>query len=637
MKNTKNPKVRSIVKDLMIGMISTVVIVSTIAISFTYYSSYLNMKNRLEAKADQMAASLVQTLSVPLWNFDDDAVKNIGSSYRIYEIVSFLQIKNQQGEVLFNLKKATGNKNIERKGIITYGNNTVGNYSIGLSTKYYNAIASKFLQRTSILIILILFALLLVIKLLMFYVLQSRIDQFSIMVGQFKNKNYSLPDDYIPSHEFKPFVEVLSSMGEEIKTQFEKLNESRSDLEIRVQKRTFELAEINKELENEVIERKQSEKTIFEKEQFQKKLLNDMITHISVLEPDGRIIFTNNTPLTLCGVTLESVIGKKYFEVPWWQYSDDAKDTIKNDINRCASGEPLIHDIQFQIADGSLIWIEFSMHPILDDNGDVQYLIPEGRDITVRKQAEELRQAMEAAELANKAKSEFLANMSHELRTPMHGILSYANFGIKRIDKVPKEKLFNYFNEISESGNRLMLLLNDLLDLAKLESGKMNLSLREQDISNCITTVADEFKTIFEEKSIHFEISSSHDSNILLYDSNQLSQVVRNLLSNAIKFTDQGKEIKVIISKETDKQSQPTVLVSVIDQGIGIPENELNIVFDKFIQSSKTNTGAGGTGLGLAISKEIIKAHKGTIWVENNPQGGSIFYFSLPVRQDNRA
>ncbi|MCK5071562.1 MAG: HAMP domain-containing histidine kinase, partial [Desulfocapsa sp.] len=263
-------------------------------------------------------------------------------------------------------------------------------------------------------------------------------------------------------------------------------------------------------------------------------------------------------------------------------------------------------------------------------------IIPEGRDITVRKQAEDLRQAMEAAELANKSKSEFLANMSHELRTPMHGILSYSNFGIKRIDKVPKEKLLEYFNEISDSGNRLMLLLNDLLDLAKLEAGKMVLSMKKQDILPCFQPVLLEFKTILEEKQITLETDIPKDPLILTCDSNRMGQVIRNLLSNAIKFTEAGKKITLSVSQDmikTGDDSEPVVMVSVIDQGIGIPEDELDLVFDKFIQSSKTNTGAGGTGLGLAICKEILKAHEGKIWVENNPHGGSSFCFTFPLNQ----
>ena len=145
----------------------------------------------------------------------------------------------------------------------------------------------------------------------------------------------------------------------------------------------------------DITERKQVEKTLWEKEQFQNALLNDMLTFVGVLDSNGDVIFVNNTPLTISGLELEDVIGKKFFDAFWWAYSDEVQEIIKSDVEQCASGESIVHDVQIQTADGSLMWIEYSMHPIYDEHGDVQYLIPEGRDITERKQADEALQSSE--------------------------------------------------------------------------------------------------------------------------------------------------------------------------------------------------------------------------------------------------
>ena len=141
---------------------------------------------------------------------------------------------------------------------------------------------------------------------------------------------------------------------------------------------------------------RQAEETLWEKEQFQDRLLNDMISFVGVLNTRGDVIFVNNTPLKVGGLKLKDIIGKKFFDAKWWEHSDEVRNTIMRDIEQCASGESMMHDIQIQTADGSLMWIEYSMHPIFDKKGAVQYLIPEGRDITARKQVEEKLKASEA-------------------------------------------------------------------------------------------------------------------------------------------------------------------------------------------------------------------------------------------------
>ncbi len=249
----------------------------------------------------------------------------------------------------------------------------------------------------------------------------------------------------------------------------------------------------------------------------------------------------------------------------------------------------------------------------------------------VAERTASLEKALDQATQANASKSEFLSNMSHELRTPLHGILSFARIGLKKYETANADNLFKYFDRINTSGERLLALLNDLLDLSKLEAGKMQISKQKQSLlsiaKNC---VAEQSASLNEKQQILLWENEICDTEAY-FDSGLISQVMANLLSNAIKFTPERKVIKIRFSK-IDYQNQPAIQLSVEDRGIGIPKDELGCVFDKFIQSSKTKTNAGGTGLGLAICQNIIDLHKGKIWAESIEAGGTRVSFILPVR-----
>ena len=311
------------------------------------------------------------------------------------------------------------------------------------------------------------------------------------------------------------------------------------------------------------------------------------------------------------------------------------RDTLFAELEHLSSTDSH-YETEFRILlDDQVHWMKINAVVLYDKNYEAERLIGTNRDISLEKEAQEalinqqevlettvkertleLEIAKEKAEAANNEKSRFLSNMSHELRTPMHAISSFTQLALKR-DQDSKTQ--RYLENVNVSARRLTELLNGLLDLAKLEAGKMDLNYSENNINAVFKEHVESLRSLLIEKSIEVEYDVQTSAPFFCsFDDKLIGQVIINLLSNAVKFCKPGGVITIQIAKhqEPEKQSDPDCLhFTVIDEGVGIPADEIDAVFDVFVQSSKTISKAGGTGLGLPLAKEIIDLHGGKIWV----------------------
>jgi len=236
-----------------------------------------------------------------------------------------------------------------------------------------------------------------------------------------------------------------------------------------------------------------------------------------------------------------------------------------------------------------------------------------------------------AAEQGHALKNEFIANVSHELRSPMHAIIGLSDILVGRNDSLPVDKRLRFAGAIRESGQRLLRLIDDLLDISKLEAGKMGFDFRHADIAATIDNAIEDVAPLAAAKNVAIVRAGQPPHTACLHDPARMRQVMINLLANAIKFSAPQSVITILLSVTEPGPGGASLMIEVADQGAGIPESELQSVFDSFVQSSRTKNGAGGTGLGLSISRQIVEAHRGSIWAANNRAGGASLHVRIPL------
>jgi PAS domain S-box-containing protein len=292
--------------------------------------------------------------------------------------------------------------------------------------------------------------------------------------------------------------------------------------------------------------------------------------------------------------------------------------------------------------DGSCFPVEISLSPVKSGNGfRVTAII---RDITERRLAQqhlqevhhkyvrELELRNREMQRADRLKSEFLASMSHELRTPLHTIIGFSELLAEETDKILEEKHKRFLDHIRKDSMYLLTLINDILDLSKIEAGRMELHRDAIDIAAVLEEALSSIRPQALAKSIEIEAGLDLPARVSA-DPVRLKQVLFNLLSNAVKFTPEGGRIRIeILTREKH------VEISVSDTGVGIPPEDHTAIFDKFHQAGATTKGVReGTGLGLAITKRLVERHGGRIWVESEVGKGSRFTFTIPFQPAREA
>lgn len=289
-------------------------------------------------------------------------------------------------------------------------------------------------------------------------------------------------------------------------------------------------------------------------------------------------------------------------------------------------------DWQFEKLNGDLFITDHILSEIIHPEGEA--ILVTWHDLTARIQAEEAIKSSEVALKSLEFKDEFLAKMSHEIRTPLNGIIGL--FDLLDADNLTKDQK-DYIKIMKSSGDDLIHIVNDILDIAKLEAGKLHLNENENDLNTLIQKSIILYSSKAKEKGIDLKVKMDEFGFKHIFDSSRLTQILNNLISNAIKFTHEGA-VEVIIKHSNDEQNSKAVYFEIKDTGSGIPANKMTSLFEKFEQldtnSNKREDGTlSGTGLGLPICKELVELMGGNLEVKSTENEGSSFYFEVPMQQ----
>lgn len=372
---------------------------------------------------------------------------------------------------------------------------------------------------------------------------------------------------------------------------------------------------------------KKNEIKLQEQYQFAQSLIDSIPNPVFYKDTKGSYLGINKEFARILGKSKDEIIGKNDANLTNMVY---AEFTAKKDAELINSIGIQNYETKFKYFDGNFHDVIFNKSVFHDIEGNIAGIIGIMIDITdLKKMEKDLFNAKEAAEAANKAKSEFLANMSHEIRTPLNAVIGFTDLLASQINESQQQ---NYLDAIKTGGKNLLTIINDILDLSKIEAGKMELQYEPLNLNSIIKEIQQIFSVKIYEKGLKFIVEISDDMpEALILDEVRLRQILFNLIGNAIKYTEKGF-IKLMIKKFSVKNSKNLIdlVIEVHDTGIGIPKEQQDVIFEAFRQQEGQRVKKfGGTGLGLSITKRLIEMMGGSISVKSEINNGSIFKIFL--------
>ncbi|MFA6971741.1 MAG: ATP-binding protein [Gallionella sp.] len=623
--STAKPK--SLYRELTRALVVLVSLVSIAVSLLNYVYSSREADALLESKVSGYTANLRESLEWPLWNIDDELIGKVGRAFATNTEIAALTIRDDQQRVVYQHVNPSGNQ-IKRGFVIEHDGKSIGSVEIGLSLQAFEE-KDRWLLFTSFgTAALLIISLIVAMRWMLTRLLKKPVDALVVAIDGVVEGKYSLVELAQTHAEFAPIISGFKIMSDAVAS------------------RESSLRETNAHLAAEIDERKQVEEALRINEERLK--LATSVGGIGIWDWDvARNVLTwDESMYSLYGISKDEFGGA--YEAWICTLHPDDRQFTDGEIQAALHGERE-YAPEFRIIrpdDGTIRNIKASSKTYRDLEGNPIRMVGTNFDITDLKKIEsELRKykdhleeevqlrttdlvlARNAAETANMAKSVFLANMSHELRTPLNAILGFSNL-MRKAPSLQKEQRDN-LDIINRSGEYLLTLINDVLEMAKIEAGRVQLENQPLDLGMLVRDVTDMMQVRAQEKGLQLLLDQSSEfPRYIKGDEARLRQVLINLVGNAVKFTQQGG----VTVRFGMKPNVPLKrwLIEVEDTGPGIRPEDREKIFEPFVQVGEV-AAQKGTGLGLTITRQFIELMGGTINLESTYGRGAVFRVELPV------
>ncbi|MBW2608217.1 MAG: response regulator, partial [Deltaproteobacteria bacterium] len=654
---------RALSKDLIFSLIIVVSIVTIV----TNLAGYLYLSHQSKVvyleKSREYIAYLRDALELPMWHMDFETIEKTASSFATNEEVAWLRVLDDSNAVILEKGSADEMDLIKESAAIAYEDDVLGKVEIGLTPRIYREKNYQLLKTSLITMLFVIVFMAFAARTLLQRLLQQPLASLIARIERIAAGEYHIEEQISKHREITAILTKFNNMATQVESREEALRKSEERY-----RGIFETAEVSiweedlSEVKAAIDDLKAKGVTDF------RKYLDGHPEFMAEVAKMVNVVDINPATLKLFGASSkEEMLGslEKIFVA-------ESSELFRDEIIAIAEGKTYFEGEGVnQTLQGKRlnIFMTWSIPTEVENFSSVLLSI---MDITKLKQAEdalkdysgrleemveertaELAVAKEQAEAANRAKSEFLANMSHELRTPLNAILGFSH--LMERDPAVTESLRENLSIINRSGGHLLALINDVLDMAKIEAGLINLDKQSFDLHRTLTVIEEMIRSRAGAKGLQFTVNRATDvPKYIRTDEQKLRQVLLNLLGNAVKFTNEGQVVLRVLSSvpTTSKASWSTaplkagqratsnesrqggitrIHFEVQDTGVGIAPDDLETIFDPFVQKQGDKTPGKGTGLGLAISRKHVQMMGGDIVVKSEMGKGSVFSFDVPV------